>query len=118
MSNFEVIKTHTDALVASAAGVGTTLSLAATQPLEPDQLHSWLSYLPTVIGPALVVIANRLLAANAAKKRAQAEFYKEEAVKKKTDSDPTNDAEARKDELKAAELNAEADALEALRRDK
>ncbi len=117
MHNFEFVRAHTDGVVASIAGVGTTLSLASTQPLEPDQLHSWLSYLPTIVGPALVVIVNRVLAAKAAKRRVLAEFYKEQAEKKKQDDDPSNDKEAEQDALKAATLKAEADAIEAIRRE-
>jgi hypothetical protein len=117
MFNFEVLKAHTDGVVASIAGVGTTLSLASTQPLEPNQLHSWLSYLPTIIGPALVVVVNRILAAKAAKRRVLAEYYKQEAEKKRSDGDPANDKEAAEDALKAATLKAEADAIEAMRRE-
>lgn len=118
MVNFEIIKAHADGVVASMAGIGTTLSLASTQPLEPSSLESWLTYLPTIIGPALVVVINRVLAAHAAKKRAMAQFYKEQSEKKLKDSDSNNNKEAEQDALKAAELAAEADALEALRRDK
>lgn len=116
MSAFEFVKHHADGVAASVAGVGTTISLAASQPLDPDQAHTWLSYIPTIVGPALVVIANRLLAARAARKRAMAEYHDAEAKRKETDADPSNDAEAPKDRLEAAQLRAEADALESLRR--
>jgi len=116
MSAFEFIKHHADGVAASVAGVGTTISLASTQPLDPAQAHTWLSYVPTIVGPALVVIANRLLAARAARKRATAEYCEAEAKRKETDADPANDAEASKDRLEAAQLRAEADALESLRR--
>lgn len=107
---------HVDSVVASVAGVGTTLSLAAQVPPNPSEPVTYLAYLPTVIGPALVVVANRVLAMYAARKRATAAHLRAEAEEKLTDSDVSNDAEGKRQLLEADIEVAEADALENVRR--
>jgi hypothetical protein len=102
---------NTDVALTSAAGFGTTLSLAATTPVDPANPWTFLSYIPALLGPALAVFINRWLAAQAAKKRVRAAFVVDEARRLEQDKDKTNDAKARKLRLEAAELQAEADAL-------
>jgi hypothetical protein len=101
---------NTDALVASVAGVGATMHMADTMPLDGTPM-SLLSYLPAILGPALVVVVNRLLAVRAAKLRARAAILESEAASELADANNANDAEAKKKQLEAAELKAEADAL-------
>lgn len=103
---------NADALLASTASVGTTLSLAATQPIDPANPWSALSYLPALFGPMLIVFVNRHFAGRAARKRARAAFLRDEAARIENDHDPKNDAEARQKRLEAAELEAEAEALQ------
>jgi hypothetical protein len=102
---------HADSVLASAAGVGTTLSLAAQNPPDPAQPWSYLTLLPTVLGPALVVIANRYLAAQAARKVVRAAQLRTEGEEALTNSDTTDDAEGRRKVQEAAQLDAEAIAL-------
>lgn len=102
---------NADVALTSAAGFGTTLSLAASSPIDPANPWSFLSYLPAIIGPALAVLTNRYLAGQAARRAARADFLAAEAAAKESDNDPKNDAEARNLRLEAAELKAEADAL-------
>jgi hypothetical protein len=102
---------NADVALTSAAGFGTTLSLAASSPIDPANPWSFLSYIPAIVGPALAVLINRYLAAQAARRVARAEFLAAEAKEKQNDDDPKNDAEARALRLEAAELKAEAEAL-------
>ncbi len=67
--------------------------------------------IPAVIGPALVVVTNRLFAVRAARKRVAAARRDREALALETDKDPTNDTRAKELRLEAEELRAEADAL-------
>jgi hypothetical protein len=102
---------NTDVALTSAAGFGTTLSLASTTPVDPANPWTFLSYIPALIGPALAVLMNRWLSAQAARKQARATFLTQEAKQLEQDSDKTNDGKARELRLEAAELQAEADAL-------
>lgn len=102
---------NADVALTSVAGFGTTLSLAATTPVDPANPWSFLSYIPALVGPALAVLMNRYLAGQAARKAARAKFLEAEAAELKSDSDPTNDEKARELRLEAAELKAEAEAL-------
>lgn len=102
---------NTDALVGSTASIGTTLSLASVSPIDPSDPWSFLSYIPAIIGPALLVIVNRHLSAKAARKLARAKFLRDEADEIETDADSKNDAVGREKRLEAAELEAEAEAL-------
>jgi hypothetical protein len=102
---------NTDVALTSAAGLGTTLSLASSTPVDPSNPWTFVSYIPAVIGPALAVLMNRYLAGKAARKRAKADFLATEAKALKEDADHNNDAEARAKLLEAAELRAEAEAL-------
>jgi hypothetical protein len=101
-----------DALLAALVSAGTTASLASGAPPDTNPL-SWVPFLLSVVGPTLALVINRLLAAHAAKKRALAQHEDAEAVKAEADKDPATDPAAHR--LKAAELRAEADALEALK---
>lgn len=101
---------HVDSLVASVAGAGTALSIAA-QP-DASQPTQMVALLSTILGPALVVVVNRFFAARAARKRAEALVLKDEAEEALTNSDPTDDAQGRKKLLQAKILEAEANALE------
>jgi hypothetical protein len=109
---FSLLHTHADELAASTAGLGVTAHLAATQPVDPSNYWSLLNLLPALLGPALAVMAGRHLAARAARKRAKAEFLKAEGLALQSDANPANDAEARAKLLEAAELNAEAEAMD------
>lgn len=106
---------HADTALASFTSAGTTLSLAATAPPIEGEPLTWVPYLMSVIGPVAILVVNRVLSAKAAARRARAVFEEAEAERKRTDADPANDSEARDHALRAAELRAEADALEALR---
>lgn len=98
---------HLDSVAASAVGVVTGVAVA-TQVPDPNLVD----YLPTLIGPLLVLVANRAMSAFAARRRVKAKVLKEAALDKLTDSDPENDAEGRQEALEAAQLEAEADAWE------
>lgn len=106
---------HADAILASIASFGTTASLASTYVPDPSEPASMLPYLISVAGPALVLVANRLLSAQAARKRARATFEESEAKRLEADTDPSNDARASDLRRAAAEDRAEAAALEALK---
>lgn len=107
-----VVHVAPDTVVASIAGVGTTLSLAATNPIDMSNPVSLLNLLPTILGPALVVVANRLLAARAARKRTEAAHLRNEGEEAVTNADPKDDDEGRRKLREAEALEAEAKALE------
>ncbi len=101
-----------DSVVASLAGVGTTLTMASNVPMDPSNPWSLVSYIPAVIGPVLVLVANRYLALRAARKRIIADSKDQKADQLEKDNDPTNDVEVPKLRLEAKIERAEADALE------
>lgn len=107
---------HADSVLASVVSAGASLSIAATNPppLSGEPL-TWLPYIMSAIGPAAVLIVNRILSAKAAARRAKAAFLEEEAKKEESDADTSNDAAARAKRIESLELRAEADALEALK---
>ena len=107
-----VLYGHADEIAASGVGVGTSFALTAATPIDPDNLWSLLGLLPGIVGPAMAVLAGRWVAARGARKRARAEYLAAEGKAKLIDSDPENDAEGRAQMQEAAELKAEADALE------
>ena len=111
MTFHNVLTDNTDALVGSTAAIGTTLSLASVSPIDPANPWTFLSYIPAIIGPTLLVIVNRFLAAQVARKLARAKFLRDEADEVETDANPANDAVGREKRLEAAELEAEAEAL-------
>jgi hypothetical protein len=78
-------------------------------------MPGWIPYLTTVLGPMLVFVAGRLLAARSARDRSLAAAKEARAATLRADNDPTNDGEAAALEDAADSLRAEADALEALR---
>lgn len=73
-----------------------------------------LPLLVAILGPVMVLVANRVLAYKAARKRARAGILREDAEALLQDGDPSNDAEARILLRDARELDAGADALEGL----
>lgn len=105
-----MILRNLDSVVASVLGVGASLQMASTTPANGGW-ESLLAYLPTVLGPALVVVANRLLAARAAKLKARASVLEAQAKAELEDADKVNDDSAKQKQLEAVELKAEADAL-------
>lgn len=111
MNLHAVLVDNVDAVIGSTASVGTTLSLAAVQPMDPNNHWTFLSYIPAIVGPTLLVLVNRHLASKAARKHARAEFLRQEAKADLKDKDKSNDAAARDKLLEAAELDAEAEAL-------
>jgi hypothetical protein len=99
------VSAKADVIAASVAGAGTSVMLSASQVLDPQNLLSFLSLLPAIIGPALAVYVNRSMRAKAARKKARAEFMQAEA---ETTKDPD---EKRELLIEAAELRAEAEEL-------
>jgi hypothetical protein len=81
-------------------------------PVDPNNLWTLVSLIPALLGPALAVWMGRRAAAQAARKRARADFLALEAKAEREDGDPTNDQDARNKSLEAAELRAEAEALD------
>lgn len=107
---------HADTLMASGLSAGSALSLAATTPPPTSgEPLTWVPWLGAVLGPAVILVVNRLLSAKAAGRRARAAYLAAEAEKDLADGTKDNDDAARTKLLNAAELRAEADALEALR---
>lgn len=106
---------HADSVLASVASVGTTASLAELSPPDVTVPVSLLPYLISLLGPVLVLVANRVLSAKAAGKRARKALLDREAASKENDGDPANDAEVRELKAQAAELEAEAAVLDALK---
>ena len=100
-----------DVALASAAGIGTSVALTASQVPTPDNLWSFLSLIPAIVGPALAVWMNRYLSSIAARKKAKAQFLEAEAVALLKDDNKDNDKQARDLQLEAVELKAEAEAL-------
>jgi len=111
MTLHAVLLDNVDAVIGSTASIGTTLSLAAVQPMDPSNHWTFLSYIPAIVGPAILVLVNRHLAARAARNHARADFLRAEARAEKADGDPANDKSARDKLLEADELDAEAEAL-------
>lgn len=107
-----MLYTHADEIAASALGVGTSVVLAASTPIDPNNLWTLLTLLPGILGPALAVLAGRWSAAKGARKRVRADYLEADATAKLNDDDPDNDAQARREKREAAKLRAEADALE------
>ena len=101
----QAVSAKADVIAASAAGAGTTVMLSASQVLDPQNLLSFLSLLPAIIGPALAVYINRSLRAKAARRKAKADFLQAEA---EATEDPV---EKRKLLLEVAELRAESEEL-------
>lgn len=97
---------------ASTSAVATASYLSGNLPLPSNPT---LSLLLTILGPVLTLIVARLLAAQAARRRALGALKQKKAEEKKADGNPENDKEAEQLEEEAAALNAEADALEALK---
>lgn len=102
---------NADGLLASAAGVAGTVSLAAGVAPVPENLPSWVPYLGSVVVPVAIYLLNRLLGARAARKEARAGVLEARAKALKADNDPENDLQAAALELEAAEERAEAAAL-------
>ena len=102
---------HFDSALASVTGAGTALYLAAEHQGGIDDPVFWVKMIPAVIGPFFVVVANRVLAMKAAKKRLKAIRNEREAAALEADKDPTNDAHAKELREEAEELRVEADAL-------
>lgn len=98
---------------ASTSAVATASYLSGSLPLPADT--PTINLLLTILGPVLTLIVARVLAAQAAKRRALAALKHKKAEEKKADGDPTNDAEAERLEEESIALQAEADALEALK---
>ena len=107
-----VLYSHADEIAASGIGVGTSVMLTSSTPIDPDNLWTVLGLLPGILGPALAVLAGRWSAARGARKRARADYLAAEGKAKLIDSDRTNDEAGRAQMQEAAELKAEADALE------
>lgn len=101
---------HADSLLASIASVGTTLSVATTHAPDVAAPVSLLPYAVSLLGPVLVLVANRLLAAKAAGKRARAAAEREQA----NDATP-DDPESKALRAHAAQLEAEAAELDSLK---
>lgn len=116
MSLLDVIAPHAATTTASVTSFGATLGLAAGALPVPTGLPSWLPYVVSVMGPALVFLLNRLLAAAAANRRSLAASKARRAKELLTDKDPANDAEGRKLEDDAEQLEATADALDAAKK--
>ena len=118
MSMLDHVSPAAAPLAASATSFAATLSLAAGVAPTPAGLPTWVSYLTTILGPVLVLLVGRLLAADAARRRSLAATQQARAAKLRADKDPTNDHEADKLEDSAAGHLAVADAEESLRQRK
>jgi len=103
---------HVDEILAGVASFGVTTALVHQAPIELDHPPSWVPYIVSLIGPVLVLVANRVLSSKAARKRAAAEWLREEAKMMLEDGDKSNDAAARKMLREARELEADATALD------
>lgn len=90
-----------------------TLGLATHAMPVPDAVPSWLPYATTILGPLLVMLFGRFLAAKAAQDRALAASKERRAKELLSDTNPANDSEANKLQDEADVLKAKADAWEA-----
>lgn len=115
MSMLDAIPPAAAPITAGVASFATTLSLAAGAVPVPAELPSWLPYATTIIGPILVLVAQRVLAAFAAARRSLAASQDARAKALLTDKNPANDAEGHKLQDEAAKNRAIADAVEALK---
>ena len=113
MSMFEALPSAP--VAAAATSFAATLSLAAGAAPIPATVPTWLPYLTTILGPLLVLLFGRILAADAARRRSLAASQKDRAQRLRSDADKSNDAEADKLEDSAAGNLAVADAEEALK---
>lgn len=102
---------NADGVLASAAGVAGTVTLASGVAPVPDSVPAWLPYAVSVGTPIVVFLLNRLLGARAARKEAKAAVLEARAKALKADDNPENDLQAAALELEAAEERAEAAAL-------
>lgn len=109
----DLFQQHPAAISGSLVSTISTLGITTGAVPVPPGAPMWLPYLLSVCGPMLMFVAHRLLAARAAKKRALAASKSARALALRADSDPRNDAEANALEDSAAELVAEAAALDA-----
>lgn len=103
---------------ASAVSVLGTMGVANQTLPVPEGVPPWIAMLIAALGPVASLVAARLLAAAAAKRRAIAEAKEARAKKLESDNEPGNDAEAAKLLEEAAGLKAEAAQLEGLRNGK
>jgi hypothetical protein len=99
---------------AAASAIATAGVTTQLIPL-PDGTPPLLAAALTILGPVITLVASRLLAARAARKRATAKAKEDRAARRLADGDPKNDHEAERLLDEAAEDRAEADALEALK---
>ena len=106
---------HLD-ITASVGSFLGTLGLAAGALPVPENVPSWLPYATTIIGPVLIALMHRILAAKAARDRSLAEAKRKRAAQIRGDTNPENDAEASKLEDDADALEAQADAEDAFRK--
>lgn len=105
------LMTNLDGILASAAGVAGTVTLASGVAPVPENLPSWVPYLGSVVVPVAIYLLNRALGARAARKDARAGVLDARAKALRADNDPDNDLQAAALELEAAEERAEAAAL-------
>jgi hypothetical protein len=105
---------HGSALPLSVASALGTLGLAAGALPVPAGLPAWLPYLSTIVGPVLIFIVQKVLAARAARDRSLADSKAKRAAQLRADNDPSNDGEAAKLEDEVDSLAAEAAALDAV----
>ena len=104
------LMSNADGILASVAGVGATVSLAAGAPV-PDSVPAWLPYAVSTLAPLVIYVAKRLLDARAARKDARAAILEARSKALLGDTDPDNDLQAAALVLEAAEERAEAAAL-------
>lgn len=115
MSMLDALPPAAAPITAGVTSFAATLSLAAGAAPVPAELPTWLPYLTTIVGPLLVLLAQRALSAFGAARRSLAESQEKRARQLLADKNPANDAEAHALEDKAAQNRAIADAVEALK---
>lgn len=120
MSLLAALQASADHIPSSTTAAAVTSALATagvtTQLIPlPDGTPPLLAAALTILGPVITLVASRLLAARAARKRAAAKAKEDRAARRLADGDPKNDHEAEALLDEAAEDRAEADALEALK---
>jgi hypothetical protein len=108
-----IVNMKADSLLTGLASSGVSVALVGQAPPELD-ISVLMPYVVAVVGPVLVLIANRVLAMKGNKKRARAAALREDAKSLLDDGDSETDVQARKLLRAADELEAEADGLEGL----